>query len=84
MKKIELTQLQQDLIQKQLRGEYDPFFATEEEKNAYNDVIDKAQELLDELDAYDEMEDLLPWFWGKFQKQQEESGAEAAHTDVEQ
>lgn len=76
MKKIELTDLQKELIQKQLRGEYDPFFATEEEQNAYNDVIDQAQELCDELNAYEEMEDLLPWFWDKYQAQ-ENSGSEA-------
>ena len=57
MKKIELSNLQEQLIQKQLNGEYDPFLSSEEEKNAYNDVIDKAQDLCDELDAYDEIED---------------------------
>lgn len=76
MKKIELSNLQEQLIQKQLKGEYDPFLSSEEEKKAYNEVIDKAQELCDELDAYDEMEDLLPWFWEKYQAQ-ENSGSEA-------
>lgn len=76
MKKIELTNLQEQLIQKQLNGEYDPFLSSEEEKNAYNDVIDKAQDLCDELDAYDEIEDLLPWFWEKYQAQ-ENNGSEA-------
>ena len=68
MKKIELTNLQEQLIQKQLNGEYDPFLSSEEEKNAYNDVIDKAQDLCDELDASDEIEDVLPWFWAKSQE----------------
>ena len=75
MKKIELSNLQEQLIQKQLNGEYDPFLSSEEEKNAYNDVIDKAQDLCDELDAYDEIEDLLPWFWEKYQEQKK-SGSE--------
>lgn len=76
MEKIKLTPLQEQLIQKQLKGEYDPFLSSEEEKKAYNEVIDIAQELCDELDAYDEMEDLLPWFWEKYQAQ-ENSGSEA-------
>lgn len=79
MKTIVLTDLQKELIQKQLRGEYNPFFASEEQQKAYNDVIDQAQELCDELDAYEEMEDLLPWFWEKYQAQENSgSGAEPA------
>ena len=51
MDKIELTDLQKQLIQKQLNEKYDPFMATEEEQEAFNDVIDKAEALSDELDA---------------------------------
>ena len=40
MDKIELTDLQKQLIQKQLNEKYDPFMATEEEQEAFNDVID--------------------------------------------
>ena len=54
MDKIELTDLQKQLIQKQLNEKYDPFMATEEEQEAFNDVIDKAEALSDELDAVEE------------------------------
>ena len=53
MDKIELTDLQKQLIQKQLNEKYDPFMATEEEQEAFNVVIDKAEALSDELDAVD-------------------------------
>ncbi len=73
MKKIELTDLQKQVAQKQLAGEYSPFFASQEEQLAYNEVIDQAQSLCDELQAYDEVgEDLLQWFWGKYEAQQAE------------
>ena len=36
MDKIELTDLQKQLIQKQLNEKYDPFMATEEELDNYN------------------------------------------------
>ena len=71
MEKIELTKLQEELIEKQLRGEYSPFFSTKDEQVAYNEVIDKAQALCDGLNAYDEVGgDLLNWFWGKYQAQE--------------
>lgn len=71
MEKIELTELQKAVAQKQLSGEYSPFFASEEEQVAMNEVLSKAEALVEELDAYDEMNgDLLAWFWGKYQAQQ--------------
>ena len=71
MDKIELTDLQKQLIQKQLNEKYDPFMATEEEQEAFNDVIDKAEALSDELDAVDDYidnynGDMIAWFWSIF------------------
>ena len=54
MNKIELTELQKALIQKQLNEQYDPFMSSEAEQEAFNDVIDKAEALADELDAVDD------------------------------
>lgn len=76
MDKIELTDLQKQLIQKQLNEKYDPFMATEEEQEAFNDVIDKAEALSDELDAVDDYidnynGDMIAWFWGKYQEQEQ-------------
>lgn len=75
MAKIELTELQKALIQKQLNEQYDPFMASEEEQVAFNDVIDKAEALSDELDAVDDYVDnydgdMIKWFWDKYQEQQ--------------
>mgnify|MGYP000934015107 FL=1 len=76
MDKIELTDLQKQLIQKQLNEKYDPFMATEEEQEAFNDVIDKAEALSDELDAVDDYidnynGDMISWFWAKYQEQEQ-------------
>ena len=76
MDKIELTDLQKQLIQKQLNEKYDPFMATEEEQEAFNDVIDKAEALSDELDAVDDYidnyhGDMIAWFWAKYQEQEQ-------------
>lgn len=76
MDKIELTDLQKQLIQKQLNEKYDPFMATEEEQEAFNDVIDKAEALSDELDAVDDYidnynGDMIVWFWAKYQEQEQ-------------
>ena len=75
MAKIELTELQKALIQKQLNEQYDPFMASEEEQEAFNDVIDKAEALADELDAVDDYVDnfdgdMIKWFWAKYQDQE--------------
>lgn len=76
MDKIELTDLQKQLIQKQLNEKYDPFMATEEEQEAFNDVIDKAEALSDELDAVDDYidnynGDMIAWLWAKYQEQEQ-------------
>ncbi|WP_289145082.1 hypothetical protein [uncultured Bacteroides sp.] len=76
MDKIELTDLQKQLIQKQLNEKYDPFMATEEEQEAFNDVIDKAEALSDELDAVDDYidnynGDMIAWFLAKYQEQEQ-------------
>ena len=76
MDKIELTDLQKQLIQKQLNEKYDPFMATEEEQEAFNDVIDKAEALSDELDAVDDYidnynGDMIAWFWAMYQEQEQ-------------
>lgn len=71
MDKIELKDTQKAVIQKYLEGEYSPFFSEEAEQAAMNEVIDMANDLMDELEAYDDAgEDLIRWFWGKYQEQE--------------
>ena len=66
---INLSDNEIEIIEKQLAGVFNPFLATAEEKDIYMGVIDKAEALCDELDAYDEAsDDLLAWFYEKCKK----------------
>ena len=50
--------------------EFYPLVATIEEVNAMNSVIKKAENLMEELDAYDELdESLMEWFLAKYNEQ---------------
>nr|DAF67724.1 MAG TPA: hypothetical protein [Caudoviricetes sp.] len=71
MNKIVLTADEINVIQKQLNGEIEIFTATDEEQALLTGVIDKAEALMDELDAYDELDgDLIDWYYKKYQAQQ--------------
>lgn len=74
MKKIELTEKEIEVIRQQLNGEIEVHSATEEQQQLLMGVIDKANDLLDEEDAYDELEakgnDLIDWYWKKYQEQE--------------
>lgn len=71
MNKIVLNERQKAVVQKYIDGGYSPFFSSEEEQQAMNQVLDMANELEEELDAYDESgEDLVKWFWNKYQEQE--------------
>lgn len=73
MNKIVLNERQKAVIQKYLEGKYSPFFSSEDEQGAMNEVIDMANDLMDELEAYDDAgEDLIVWFWGKYQEQEKQ------------
>lgn len=70
MKRIELTEQEIQVIKAQLNGEIGAFTATPEQQQLLMGVIDKAEALLDELDAYDEMgDDMIKWYWEKYQSQ---------------
>ena len=74
MEKIILTAEETALIEKHLNGDYNPFFATEVEQAMFNNLIEKAEALEDELDAIDERMsepncDLLSWFYKKYKAQ---------------
>ena len=71
MTKIELTDDEIKIIEKQLRGELTSFNATEEEQVIMCAVVDKAEALMHELEAYEESgEDLIQWFYDKYKAQQ--------------
>jgi len=70
MAKIELTQDEIAVIEKQLNGELNTFFMEENEREIIDGVIDKAEALMAELNAYDELEDnLVKWYYDKYKAQ---------------
>lgn len=71
MGKIILSEKEIEVIKKQLSGKIEVHSATEEEQMFLMDVIDKAEALEEELDAYDESgDDLIEWFYKKYQEQE--------------
>ena len=72
MSKIELNELEIKVIEMQLHGEFDQFDSTEEEQGAMTSVMEKAQALMDELEAYEESgDDVVKWFYEKYKSQSE-------------
>ncbi len=71
MKKIELSADEIKVIKQQLNGEIEVWNATDEQQKHLTSVIDKAEALLDELNAYDELEgDMILWLWNKYKDQE--------------
>lgn len=69
--RIELTPLELAMLERDLRGEFFPPEQTDEENKAFASVIDKADKLIEELDAYDELEEsLMQWYYDKYQAQE--------------
>lgn len=71
MDAIILTQKEIEVIELQLAEKIDISTATEDQKVVLMGVIDKAEALMDELDAYDELDDdLIAWYYNKYKAQQ--------------
>lgn len=71
MTRIELSEIEIRVIELQLKEKFDPFSATEEEQDAMNSVMEKADALMEELDAYEESgDDVIKWFYDKYKQQQ--------------
>lgn len=70
-KRIELSDLELQMLKQSVSGDFSPMGATEEEAEAMNSVIDKADKLMEELDAYDELgNSLMVWFLNKYKAQE--------------
>lgn len=68
--KVELTKEELDLLKRQVKGKFNHWSATIEEKELMMGVIDKADKLMEELDAYDELDgDLMAWYLAKYENQ---------------
>ena len=60
-----------NVIEKQLKGELNTFFMEDREREIIDKVIDDANALMTELDAFDELEDnLVKWYYDKYKAQQ--------------
>lgn len=71
MEKIELTQDEITVIKQQLNGEIEVWSATDEQQELLSGVVSKAEALMDELDAYEELDgDLVSWYWNKYKEQE--------------
>ena len=71
MKQIVLSKREIELIKKYFNGLIG-LGASEEVKEVFGGVIRKADALMEELDAYDEVgNDLIAWYWKKYQAQQD-------------
>lgn len=71
MKKINLTELELKVLHQDVKGEFSDFEATEDELRAMVRVLNKASELMKELDAYDELDESLTlWYWNMYQAQE--------------
>lgn len=69
-KKIILTDEEKAVIEKQLKGELNAFFMEDREREIIDKVIDDANALMTELDAFDEMgDDLVKWYYDKYKAQ---------------
>lgn len=73
MEKIILTEREIELINKHLRGEIEVHSATDEEQEVLGNIIDRADDLMEELNAYDALDDLefdlLRWYLSMYEAQ---------------
>mgnify|MGYP006896639004 CR=1 FL=1 len=71
MKTIVLTPEEISVIEKHLAGNLNLFFGEEKEKDLFAKVTKDAEALMEELDAYDELDDsLIAWYYNKYKAQQ--------------
>lgn len=66
-----MSNLELNMLKLSVARAFYPMTATDEEFDALNSVIEKASQLEEELDAYDEVDgDLMAWFYRKYEAQQ--------------
>lgn len=72
MEKIVLTEKEIEIIDLFLAEKVDiETVATDEQKELLMGVTDRAETLMEELDAYDELDDnLIKWYYDKYKAQQ--------------
>lgn len=71
MEKIELTKGEIEIVELFLAEKIDiETVATDEQKELLMGVVDRAEALMEELNAYDELDDnLVGWYYNKYKQQ---------------
>lgn len=71
MEKIELTKGEIEIVELFLAEKIDiETVATDEQKELLMGVVDRAEALMEELNAYDELDDnLVGWYYNKYKHQ---------------
>lgn len=74
-KKIEMSELELSVLKRRLAGDFFPPDQTEEENKALVRVIEMADDLMRELNAYDELDryenlSSTQWLYDKYMEQQ--------------
>ena len=68
---IILSDEQIRVIEKHLRGEINSLDGTDEEKKVLAEIIDAANDLCEELDAYDKVKNsFVEWYYERYKAQQ--------------
>lgn len=68
--KIILSDEQIRVIEKHLRGEINSLDGTDEEKKVLAEIIDAANDLCEELDAYDKVKNsFVEWYYERYKAQ---------------
>jgi hypothetical protein len=73
---VKLTADEIKVIKQQLNGEIEVWNATDEQQKLLTGVIDKAEALMEETDAYDDLDNymeggLVAWFYDKYKAQEQ-------------
>lgn len=76
MNKIELSAEEIKVINQQLNGEIEVWNATDGQQKTLTGVINKAEALMEEQDAYDDLDNymeggLIAWFYDKYKAQEQ-------------
>lgn len=60
-----------DVLKRESRGEIDGWMVSDEERDIIIKIVNDAETLLAELDAYDEVgQSLMAWYYRKYREQQ--------------
>ena len=72
-KKIDITEREIEVIHLQLDGKLELFTGQDEEMEVICNIVKRADKLMHETNAYDDVgDDLVEWYWNLYQDQEKE------------